>query len=58
MLVSEGIPSKAWQVPHSWSIDDLVAGRVDAMSAYLTSEPYFMQERGISAAFIGRSITA
>ena len=53
MLVSEGISLQAMtQVPHSWSIDDLVTGRVDAMSAYLTSEPYFMQERGVPASFI------
>jgi diguanylate cyclase (GGDEF)-like protein/PAS domain S-box-containing protein len=53
MLVSEGLSAHSIkQVDHSWSIDDLVAGRVDAMSAYLTSEPYFMQERGVSAAFI------
>ena len=53
MLVSEGMDLKSVvQVPHSWNIDDLVSGRVDAMSAYLTSEPYFMQERGVPAAFI------
>ncbi|MBU4525726.1 MAG: EAL domain-containing protein [Desulfomicrobium sp.] len=53
MLVSEGVPLHGIErVPHSWSIDDLVAGRVDAMSVYLTSEPYFMQERGVPAAFI------
>ena len=53
MLVSEGMDVKSVvQVPHSWNIDDLVSGRVDAMSAYLTSEPYFMRERGVVAAFI------
>jgi len=53
MMVSEGMDLESMvQVPHSWNIDDLVAGRVDAMSAYLTSEPYLLQERGISAAFI------
>lgn len=53
MLVSEGLSVHGIsQVDHSWSIDDLVAGKVDAMSVYLTSEPYFMRERGIPAAFI------
>lgn len=53
MLAAEGVPLEAMTlVPHSWSIADLVAGRVDAMSAYLTSEPYFMQARGAAAAFI------
>ncbi len=53
MLVSEGVSLQVLtQVPHSWNIEDLVDGRVDAMSAYLTSEPYYMQERGVAAAFI------
>lgn len=53
MLVSEGIVmEEVTQVPHSWSIDDLVTGKVDAMSAYLTSEPYSMQERGVAPSFI------
>jgi diguanylate cyclase (GGDEF)-like protein/PAS domain S-box-containing protein len=53
MLVSEGVALESLtMVPHSWSIDDLVSGKVDAMSAYLTSEPYHMQERGVPAAFI------
>ncbi len=53
MLVSEGIsPDNMTLVPHSWNIEDLVSGRVDAMSAYLTSEPYLMRERGVSVSFI------
>jgi diguanylate cyclase (GGDEF)-like protein/PAS domain S-box-containing protein len=53
MLVSEGISLESMtQVPHSWNIEDLVSGRVDAMSAYLTSEPYLMQERGVPVSFI------
>jgi diguanylate cyclase (GGDEF)-like protein/PAS domain S-box-containing protein len=53
MLVSEGIPLESMtQVPHSWNIEDLVSGRVDAMSAYLTNEPYLMQERGVPVSFI------
>ncbi len=53
MLVSEGMDMKSViQMPHSWDIDDLVSGRVDAMSAYLTSEPYFMAQRGFSPSFI------
>lgn len=53
MLVSEGMDMESViQVPHSWDIDDLTSGRVDAMSAYLTSEPYFMTKRGFSPSFI------
>ena len=53
MLVGEGITLENLEsVPHSWNIDDLVANRVDAMSVYLTNEPYLMQERGVAATFI------
>ncbi|MGE4442428.1 MAG: EAL domain-containing protein [Desulfomicrobium sp.] len=53
MLVSEGMDMESViQVPHSWDIDDLTSGRVDAMSAYLTSEPYLMTKRGFSPSFI------
>jgi diguanylate cyclase (GGDEF)-like protein/PAS domain S-box-containing protein len=53
MLVGEGITRESLEpVPHSWNIDDLLANRVDAMSIYLTNEPYLMQERGVAATFI------
>ena len=53
MLVGEGLSSDAvTYVPHSWNIDDLMARRVDAMSVYLTNEPYLMQQRGVAASYI------
>jgi len=53
MLVGEGLSSDAViSVPHSWNIDDLVAGRVDAMSVYLTNEPFLMQQHGVAASYI------
>lgn len=37
MLAAEGVPLDSFTaLPHSWNVEDLVAGRVDAMSAYLT----------------------
>ena len=33
-------------VPHSWNLDDLLLGRVDAISAYTTNEPYALRLRG------------
>jgi two-component system chemotaxis sensor kinase CheA len=33
---------------HSYNIDDLISGRTDAMSAYLSNEPYHMKEKGIA----------
>ena len=34
-------------VPHTFSPDDLIAGKVDAISAYLTDEPFLLRRGGI-----------
>ncbi|MAY42246.1 MAG: PAS domain S-box protein [Oceanospirillaceae bacterium] len=34
-------------VPHTFSDDELLAGNVDAMSAYITDQPYYLQEKGV-----------
>jgi len=53
MLVYEGIGMDSLvQVTHSWSIDDLIAGRIDAQTAYQTNEPYLMAKRGVEPALI------
>jgi len=47
MLNAEGMRLDSVQlVPHSWNLDDLLRGRVDAMSAYATNEPYTLKLRG------------
>lgn len=47
MLAAEGVPLESVEsVPHTWSVDDLLEGRVDAMSAYLTSEPFVLRQAG------------
>ncbi len=47
MLQSEGLPlDSVRQVPHTWNLDDLLQGRVDALSAYATNEPYALRRRG------------
>ena len=33
-------------VPHTFSDEDLISGKVDAMSAYITDQPYYFQEIG------------
>src|SRR5690606_40982108 len=33
-------------LPHSWNLDDLIEGRVDAISAYATVEPAYLRARG------------
>jgi len=53
MLVYEGISMDSLvQVTHSWSTDDLIAGRIDAQTAYRTNEPYLMNQRGVEPALI------
>ncbi|NLY40661.1 MAG: ABC transporter substrate-binding protein, partial [Desulfovibrionales bacterium] len=53
MFLNEGVPpnSITW-LDHTWTVDDLIAGRVDAQSAYSTNEPFVLQEQGIRPAFI------
>jgi PAS domain S-box-containing protein len=49
MLLAEGIdPARVNFIPHSWNLQDLVSGKVDAMTAYLTVEPYQLQKLGVS----------
>ena len=53
MLINEGVPLAAVEIiPHSWSLDDLINRKVDAQSAYLTNEPYLMQQKGVEPAII------
>jgi diguanylate cyclase (GGDEF)-like protein/PAS domain S-box-containing protein len=53
MLANEGVPLQSLRVqPHTWSVEDLVAGKVDAQSAYLTNEPYLLGKQGVEPAMI------
>ncbi|WP_243312857.1 ABC transporter substrate-binding protein [Fundidesulfovibrio agrisoli] len=53
MLANEGVYAKDYiTVPHTWSIDPLINGTVDAMSAYITNEPYTMERRGVTPGII------
>jgi ABC-type nitrate/sulfonate/bicarbonate transport system substrate-binding protein len=46
---SEGVPSdKMIILPHEYSISNLISGRVDAMSAYSTDEPFMLLKQGIA----------
>lgn len=48
MLAEAGITSDRFvQVPQTYDCEDLISGRVDAMSAYLTNEPFYFRERGV-----------
>ena len=53
MLSNEGMgPESVITVPHTWSLDDLIQGRVDAQTAYLTNEPQKMLKLGVASAII------
>nr|WP_272881492.1 ABC transporter substrate-binding protein [Fundidesulfovibrio soli] len=53
MLANEGVFAKDYtSVPHSWSIDPLIDGSVDAITAYITNEPYTMERRGVAPGII------
>lgn len=48
MLYSEGLKKEQITiVPHSQSINDFLTNKVDALSAYVTNEPYFLESFGI-----------
>jgi ABC-type nitrate/sulfonate/bicarbonate transport system substrate-binding protein len=47
-LKQEGISlDRLTQLPHSFQLQDLIDGRVDAMSAYVTNEPYYLSRMGL-----------
>lgn len=48
MLRREGIdPGRTTILKHSWKIEDVIDGRVDAVSAYAMVEPAHMRARGV-----------
>ncbi|MDH3998362.1 MAG: ABC transporter substrate-binding protein, partial [Desulfuromonadales bacterium] len=53
MLSKEGLnPSKIQMVPHSYDQHDLIEGRVDAMSVYMTDAPYHFKQEGVEINYI------
>lgn len=47
LLLKEGIPIDSVQLTdHSWKPEDLISGKVDAVSAYSTVEPKLLRELG------------
>ena len=48
MLANEGVDPKTLKVlPSSYDIHDLINAKTDAFNAYLTNEPFFLQEHNI-----------
>ncbi|MBC8011758.1 MAG: ABC transporter substrate-binding protein [Burkholderiales bacterium] len=53
MLTQEGVAlDRVEIVPQTWRLEDLIEGRVDAMSAYATAEPAQMRARGVEPAML------
>lgn len=53
MFLKEGIdPEKIFPVSHSWNNNDLVDGRVVAMTGYRSAEPYQLLRAGAKVSFI------
>ena len=53
MMSREGLdPARVDVVPQSWRLDDLVEGKVDALSAYATVEPAALRARGVEPALL------
>jgi len=49
MMNKQGISlDQVTVLPHSWNLQDLIDGKVDAMSAYATAEPAQLDEMGYS----------
>ncbi len=49
MMVNEGVDVNSVDiVPSSYNIQDLIDGKVDAFNAYLTNEPFFLEEKGLA----------
>lgn len=53
MFMNEGLEAGEYTaVPHNWGLDDLVEGRIEAQSAYVTNEPYQLLRRGLEPGVI------
>ncbi|MBI5523783.1 MAG: ABC transporter substrate-binding protein [Desulfarculus sp.] len=53
MFMKEGVRlEKIHRLPTSFNIDDLITGKTDAINAYLTNEPYYLEKKGMAAAII------
>ena len=53
LFIREGIPiSKITMVEHSWNLQDLINGKVDAITAYSTVEPNLFRKLGYEVAMI------
>lgn len=53
MLAVEGVDlNRVQRLEHNYQVDDLLTGRVDAMTAYITNQPFLLQEQRVDFAVI------
>jgi diguanylate cyclase (GGDEF)-like protein len=53
MFVELGIKESDYiHVPHTFNDDELIKGNVDAMSVYMTDQPFYYQQQGVKVNFI------
>ncbi len=53
MFKSEGVAlDKVEIIPTSYNIDDLISGKTDLFNAYITNEPYYLEQKGIPASIV------
>ena len=53
MMVNEGVDVDSVNIiPSSYNIQDLIDGKVDAFNAYLTNEPFYLEERNVEGHLI------
>ncbi len=53
MFIKEGIDPEAIRiVPHTWSVDTVINGEVDASVDYITNEPFLFKAQGVTPRII------
>ncbi|BCS96605.1 hypothetical protein DSLASN_22370 [Desulfoluna limicola] len=52
LLEALGDPKRVTAVPHSFGTEDLTLGKVDILSAYITSQPFALKQRGVETHII------
>ncbi|MFH2064290.1 MAG: ABC transporter substrate-binding protein [Pseudomonadota bacterium] len=53
MFKSEGVSlDKVNIIPSTYNIDDLIDGKTDVFNAYITNEPYYLEQKGIHESII------
>lgn len=53
MFANEGVSlDKVKIIPSTYNIEDLIDGKTDVFNAYITNEPYYLEQKGIPASII------